>query len=161
MAPEVNSGAGYDTSADLYSLGVTMYIMLCDCFPKVPFNSSNEDHYLRLSADAKDLLHSLLDHDPIRRITAVEALSHDWILKNICTRSEVVAKRNGLNCNFVNNEGSRKVNKIKKDIELNLPLLVPGPNFFDDNFVVDVIDGREENEDNSSREFNLRPTCFV
>lgn len=145
-APEVRSGKGYDMSADLYSLGVTMYIILCGRFPPVSTDLSTEDHYLRLSSEARDLIGSLLDHDPRQRITAAEALSHKWIVRNNCGTE---------------NEESRRVKNTKMEIGLNLPLLFTASNLRSENFAPDVFNDREENDDNRSRDFNLRPTCIV
>ena len=85
-APEVCAvGAAHQPSADVYSLGVTLYILLCgfppvfseDCvvFPEVQWNS--------ISEDAKQLVRRMLYPDPSLRITAEEALRDNWILHHV------------------------------------------------------------------------------
>lgn len=86
VAPEICYGAAYDTAVDIYSLGVTLYIILCG-FPPV-FSGSESDarvmfpnsYWKDISNDAKDLVRSMLNPDPTERITATEALQDKWII---------------------------------------------------------------------------------
>jgi serine/threonine protein kinase len=86
VAPEICYGAAYDTAVDIYSLGVTVYIVLCG-FPPV-FSGSEADarvmfphsYWKDISDDAKDLVRRMLNPDPTARITAVDALRDKWII---------------------------------------------------------------------------------
>lgn len=103
-APEVRSGKGYGTAADMYSLGVTLFVLLSG-FPPSPrpkcelshlnekvsylieedlifSNISHGDfpyyHWCHVSASAKDLVRRMLHPNPSIRITASQALEHKW-----------------------------------------------------------------------------------
>ena len=93
MAPEILRGGKYGVESDLFSLGVIMYFLVSG---ELPF-FSDEDYIVRkktiegdfvlddeffcnVSAEAKDLIQRLLQNDPKERITAFEALEHDFIL---------------------------------------------------------------------------------
>lgn len=94
MAPEILNGS-YDRSCDLWSVGVIAFVMLCG---RPPFNGSNDDkvfakiktgkysmdttHWHGISDDAKDFIRKLLQMDPIKRLTADEALEHPWVADN-------------------------------------------------------------------------------
>ena len=95
FAPEVLkrrstvAGEGrYGKAADMWSLGVILYVLLAG---RQPFDDTSlfdqiETAHYRLdgpgwkiiSKEAKDLLHRLLERDPTRRITAAQALQHKW-----------------------------------------------------------------------------------
>jgi len=102
-APELAFGGRYDTSVDIYSLGVTLYILLCG-FPPVFSSNANavteegsddsdcEDckichgevlfpdaYWEDVSEGAKVLLKAMLHPEPSRRITAREALQDPWV----------------------------------------------------------------------------------
>jgi serine/threonine protein kinase len=91
-APELAYGGSYNTAVDVYSLGVTLYIILCG-FPPVfgdAFNDCIDDddgfqilfpdtYWTNISEGAKDLLRKMLHPDPAVRITAKEALNDAWI----------------------------------------------------------------------------------
>ncbi|VDM27569.1 unnamed protein product [Toxocara canis] len=91
MAPEVVSNVEYGTKADMWSAGVLLYILLCGRLPFVGsrrkiYESITEGRYSHhggtwqsISNSAKDLLIRLLTVDPHKRISAEEALNHEWI----------------------------------------------------------------------------------
>ncbi|GAX10219.1 hypothetical protein FisN_3Lh416 [Fistulifera solaris] len=84
-APELQLGCGlYDTSVDMFSLGVTVYILLCG-FPPV-FEGNDSDcvtfpslYWKNISVEAKDFVRSLLAFEPAYRISAERAMKHPWI----------------------------------------------------------------------------------
>lgn len=91
IAPEVLTG-NYLPSADLWSCGVIMYLLLSGYPPfrakhiqgvldKVRKGSFdfNGKEFEKVSEDAKDLITCLLRKDPSTRFTAKEALSHVWV----------------------------------------------------------------------------------
>lgn len=88
---------------DAFSLGVIMYVLL---WGKMPFFASSgerdaprpHDYHLQtlsrfygtempgcghvpVSPEARDLLHKLLDPNPLTRITPEQALSHPWLAR--------------------------------------------------------------------------------
>jgi serine/threonine protein kinase len=86
VAPEIVVGNPYDTAVDIYSLGVTLYILLCG-FPPVFANSEEvifpNAYWKDISEGAKDLLKKMLQTNPLQRITAREALRDKWIWKHL------------------------------------------------------------------------------
>ncbi|XP_072997120.1 calcium/calmodulin-dependent serine/threonine-protein kinase 1-like [Typha latifolia] len=91
VAPEVLHRC-YGTEADMWSIGVIAYILLCGSRPfwartesgifravlKVE-PSFDEAPWPSLSAEAKDFVKRLLNKDYRKRMTAPQALSHPWI----------------------------------------------------------------------------------
>lgn len=94
IAPEVLAGS-YDERCDLWSCGVNMFIMLCgyppfdgDCNGEIvekvkegKIHFAPQD-WLNVSEDAKDLIRQLLVKDPSCRISAKDAIEHNWISKS-------------------------------------------------------------------------------
>lgn len=91
VAPEVLYGS-YGKSCDLWSAGVILFILLSGYPPfhgkdnreileRVKAGSYNFDtrSWRKVSEYSKDLVRKLLCYDPRRRLTAADALNHDWI----------------------------------------------------------------------------------
>ncbi|GMF49218.1 unnamed protein product [Phytophthora fragariaefolia] len=86
IAPEVMSGKGYGTEADLWSVGVVTYVLASGCAPvflptaegvkKVFFS---DESWSGASDDLKRFIEALLVRDPEKRITAADALEHPWL----------------------------------------------------------------------------------
>ncbi|KAE8884566.1 hypothetical protein PF003_g31419 [Phytophthora fragariae] len=86
IAPEVMSGKGYGTEADLWSVGVVTYVLASGCAPvflptaegvkKVFFS---DESWSGVSEDLKRFIEALLVRNPEKRITAADALEHPWL----------------------------------------------------------------------------------
>lgn len=94
VAPEVLQKMGYSFKADLYSCGVLMHMLLTGispfAAPKVESiiekNRLGEVQYPKdirkiVSAEALDLVESLLQTDQYKRPSASECLKHPWLAK--------------------------------------------------------------------------------
>ena len=120
VAPEILEGTPYDERADMWSVGVILYILLGG-YP--PFIESTQRELFRkirkgqfefhaeywgtVSSEAKDLISSLLTVDAAKRLTAEEALENGWILGDDARLAE---KDLGVNLNkFRNFNGKRKL----------------------------------------------------
>lgn len=95
VAPEILEGIAYDTKSDMWSLGVIIYIILGGYPPFIEQNQRelfrkirkgqyefHKEYWGSVSADAKDLISSLLTVQPSKRITADQALQHRWMLQD-------------------------------------------------------------------------------
>ncbi|XP_026398195.1 calcium-dependent protein kinase 14-like [Papaver somniferum] len=92
IAPEVLTGKVYDQTADIWSAGVILYILLIGQVPfwgateattldavmaaKLSFPSDARD---QISASAKHLITKILNPDPRKRLTAPQILDHSWM----------------------------------------------------------------------------------
>ncbi len=93
IAPEIlEYSPAYNESCDMWSLGVTLYILIGGYRP---FNGTEteiikqirygeytfHDHYwLHVSKEVKDLICQMMALDPSKRISASEALRSDWMM---------------------------------------------------------------------------------
>lgn len=94
MAPQVLQHV-YTSQADLWSVGVIAYVLLCS---QKPFQGSSRRSVInkimkcnyhfnyrawkqRISPEAKELVSELIVLDPKKRLTAEEALGHQWFKK--------------------------------------------------------------------------------
>eukprot|EP00746_Dinoflagellata_sp_MGD_P158862 gnl/MRDRNA2_/MRDRNA2_86576_c0_seq11.p1 gnl/MRDRNA2_/MRDRNA2_86576_c0~~gnl/MRDRNA2_/MRDRNA2_86576_c0_seq11.p1 ORF type:complete len:502 (+),score=115.79 gnl/MRDRNA2_/MRDRNA2_86576_c0_seq11:88-1593(+) len=122
VAPQVLAGK-YDQSADLWSCGVIMYVLLCgyppfygetdaDVLTKVRLGNFtfNAADWKNVSEDAKNLIRMLLKMNPRDRYTAEQSMNHVWI-KNKAPKAQAVP----LQASLVDNlKGFRSTNKLKK-----------------------------------------------
>ena len=92
VAPEILLRSGYDTKADMWSIGVIIFSILSGSLPftgkrhldlfkgivagKYSFES---EAWNDVSNDAKDLIRKLLVTNPAVRFSACDALNHPWI----------------------------------------------------------------------------------
>jgi calcium/calmodulin-dependent protein kinase I len=92
VAPEILEGKAYDTQADMWSLGVIVYILLGGYPPFIEQNQRelfrkirkgqyefHEEYWGQVSDEAKNLISKLLTVSPSQRYDAQGALSNDWI----------------------------------------------------------------------------------
>ncbi|XP_009404984.2 serine/threonine-protein kinase SAPK7 [Musa acuminata AAA Group] len=99
IAPEVLSPREYDgKQADVWSCGVTLYVMLVGAYP---FEDQNDPKnirktirrimsvqykipdYVHISQDCRQLISRIFDANPMRRIKMREIRTHPWFLKNL------------------------------------------------------------------------------
>ncbi|KAH9254473.1 hypothetical protein BASA81_007586 [Batrachochytrium salamandrivorans] len=95
VAPEVLKGDYMGVQADIWSLGVIVYMLLGGC---APYDGKDDEEILRhvsqgkrpnyetgawrkISNEGKHFIQSMLMVDPDRRITAELALQHPWVLQ--------------------------------------------------------------------------------
>ncbi|OHT04009.1 AGC family protein kinase [Tritrichomonas foetus] len=88
VAPEIALGNKYDSSVDVWSMGVILYALTTG---KLPFNGSSIEMQLKrvvmvnpffppqLSEHLIDLLKQMLQKDPSNRIKITEIRNHPWI----------------------------------------------------------------------------------
>eukprot|EP00928_Gymnodinium_smaydae_P030098 TRINITY_DN22466_c1_g2_i1.p1 TRINITY_DN22466_c1_g2~~TRINITY_DN22466_c1_g2_i1.p1 ORF type:complete len:860 (-),score=162.16 TRINITY_DN22466_c1_g2_i1:50-2245(-) len=78
-----NGGCTYDAfKADAYSLGVMMYSMLCLNVPMRdddPYAYREHKHWANLTDDAKYIIDSTLELDPVKRMSVVDVSHHAWV----------------------------------------------------------------------------------
>jgi len=94
MAPEVVNGESYGVKADMWSIGVLLYIMMSGYLPfngkttekvfeRIKTGKVNFDHveFNSVSKEGKDLIMKLLVVNPKNRYSALDLLNDPWIKK--------------------------------------------------------------------------------
>eukprot|EP00775_Hariotina_reticulata_P005113 gene5113-5353_t len=93
IAPEMLLQSGYDEKADVWAIGVILYILLCG---HPPFEAVEDDDVFRLivengkpdfshyvwdgiSGPAKDAVQQMMTYEPKQRPTAAQMLQHEWV----------------------------------------------------------------------------------
>lgn len=92
VAPEILEGKAYDTQADMWSLGVIVYILLGGYPPFIEQNQRelfrkirkgqyefHDEYWGQVSDEAKAMISKLLTVNPSQRYDANAALSNTWI----------------------------------------------------------------------------------
>ena len=95
VAPEILEGQAYDTQADMWSLGVIVYILLGGYPPFIEQNQRDlfrkirkgdyefhEEYWGQVSEDAKTMISSLLTVSPTKRLTAEASLKNRWMTQD-------------------------------------------------------------------------------
>lgn len=139
VAPEVLLRQPYGPEADLWSLGVIVYIMLVGYPPfddndivqlvkKIKYSQVKFDgtEWILVSDEGKKFLANLLDKDASNRMTAQQALEHDWLKSNCQAATNNVLEAAQTNIiSFVARkrlraaiQGVKAMNRIHKMVEL-------------------------------------------
>eukprot|EP01036_Dinobryon_divergens_P029898 gene29899-39068_t len=95
IAPDILSRKPYGKAVDMWSLGVVVFVLLGGY---MPFSGATQAKLFRniqlgvfefhpaywkdVSEEAKDLISSLIEVNPSRRLTADQALQHPWLTKD-------------------------------------------------------------------------------
>ncbi|KAF0699999.1 Aste57867_9479 [Aphanomyces stellatus] len=82
IAPEVMSGKGYGVEADMWSVGVVLFVILSGYAPSFTHDMQlvfTDECWTGVSEGAKDLIRNLLVRNPESRMTAAQALQHPWL----------------------------------------------------------------------------------
>jgi calcium-dependent protein kinase len=122
VAPQVLAGK-YDELSDVWSCGVSMFIVLCGYPPfygdtdaevlrkvKEGVFTFNQADWKNISDDAKDLIRKMLQFNPKDRFTADQALNHVWVKKTAPRATNVPLESAHLD----NLKNFRHQNQLKK-----------------------------------------------
>nr|CCA22008.1 calciumdependent protein kinase putative [Albugo laibachii Nc14] len=132
-APEVLTSS-HSLPADLWSCGVILHWLLSGNYPftgpllddaivyqEVDLTTQIWSHR---SAEAKELLYRLLEKDPTKRMTALEALHHPWLTKyKILHKNEGMSSLNGTMVQRL--QFYRSLNRLQQAVFLELSHFVP------------------------------------
>ncbi|KAK6947497.1 Protein kinase domain [Dillenia turbinata] len=130
IAPEILSRKEYDGKiADVWSCGVTLYVMLVGAYPFEDTEDSRNfrktiqrimsvqysiPDYIRISVDCRHLLSRIFVANPSKRITIPEIKQHPWFLKNL---PKEIAEAEKTNYEVGSNQPAQSVEEIMRIIE--------------------------------------------
>eukprot|EP00252_Welwitschia_mirabilis_P024842 TRINITY_DN752_c0_g1_i3.p1 TRINITY_DN752_c0_g1~~TRINITY_DN752_c0_g1_i3.p1 ORF type:complete len:256 (-),score=38.94 TRINITY_DN752_c0_g1_i3:554-1321(-) len=138
IAPEVLSRKEYDgKQADVWSCGVTLYVMLVGAYP---FEDQNDPKnfrktiqrimnvqysipdYVHVSQECKHLLARIFVANPARRITIKEIRNHPWFLKNLPKEL-----REGAEASYPHDESSNPPQSVEEIMRILEEARIPPP----------------------------------
>jgi serine/threonine protein kinase len=107
VAPEIFTAGvhgGYGNKVDIFSAGVTLYVMLCGYEPfygetNAQLVEANKEAHLEFPADegwssvsdlAIDLIRRMMRLDPEERLDAKQALQHPWFAAHLDDHDDVL-----------------------------------------------------------------------
>jgi calcium/calmodulin-dependent protein kinase I len=109
VAPEIFTAGvhgGYGNKVDVFSAGVTLYVMLCGYEPFYGETDSElvnankagrveftEDDWGGISMEARDLVKKMMNVDSAQRLNAKEALKHPWLQRQTQCKEDDVLDR--------------------------------------------------------------------
>jgi len=172
-APEVGTGKGYDTAVDMYSLGVTLYILLSGFSPSTRIRHKNHHHsdfdddtsqtshessddeceesytsidfppqiWCNINQSAMDLVKRMLHPNPSYRISATEALQHEWIVGHVDTRCRQNLPSEHIGSHLLVSSPSYKRNPV-----ISSPSTMPFSNLNLSFLATKLLEGRSKND---------------
>jgi len=130
VAPEVLLTTGYDKEVDLWSIGVITYILLCGFPPFYDECLNNlfeeimaaryefpEEYWGHISDEAKDFVSKLLVANPMKRMTATQALKHPWLANIVAQEKQRQDKQRKLGAKF-SSTFKNYVSKRKSEVNM-------------------------------------------
>ena len=121
-APEVNYRNNYDQKSDIYSMGVSFFILCFGCKPTSFRNNNKNANYY--SKDIKDFILKMLKYNPDERPTSKEAMliAREYFIKIYLKNTSLEASFNcfnnfpNFNKFFTDNETANEIFESKKEI---------------------------------------------
>lgn len=169
VAPEILKNIPYDESADMWSVGVILYVLLSGRPPFVDENqtslfekirigeySFDGPEWLNVSEDAKDLIRHLLLVDPSRRWTAKQALQSKWLREDEGSLENIDLSMN------LHEMRKRRTQKLKNVAKAIMWMNTLGDSVRGLDALEDVLSRKEANEDDpdaSCMNFNFDPNA--
>ena len=149
-APEVNYRKNYDQKSDIYSMGVSFFILCFGCKPTSFRNNNENANYY--SKDIKDFILKMLKYNPDERPTSKEAMliAREYFIKTYLKNTSLEASFNcfnnfpNFNKFFTDNETANEIFESKKEItQLCISIILSKKNKDDKQIKSDLYDLRK------------------